>query len=451
MQQHQKGARGLVRLLAFAVGLVLLVLFANTHLIQTDTITALMMTEMKSRSNIELALVGSSIVQDHFNAPLISEQTGLTAFSASVPGLSLPGDIAITRELYRTNSPAYTVLVLEPYNFDATREDPKAQYRMMPFLTGLRARLDYYLDASSEDGLYFDRFFMFRDFGVTSIKDFLKTLGLRYDTQRTYERLLPNLNTSISYSGSGFLRRLSEPNAEELVRNSMFYEEPPYFGYEYEIYDYSKDALLRYRDLCMQKGSELLIVISPNLTAHALAEPGFLPFSDSLMRFCSEQGIPCYNFMYAKPELLGHLDAYYYDLYHMNGEGADKLSTAFSAFFNRYTAGEDVSGLFYANRQEYLASIDFITNAWLIYDEESQVYAAESNRGSSVTPLYRFAAIDSDGRETILRDYAEERFLTADMLPEGCSLRVYAVPADAPDASPVYYDYTDKAALEAQL
>ena len=84
--------RGLLRLAAFLLGLALIVAFANTFCIKTDIYAALTMAEVKARSDIEVAFVGSSIVRDHFNAALISEQTGRKAFSAAVPGLSRQGE-----------------------------------------------------------------------------------------------------------------------------------------------------------------------------------------------------------------------------------------------------------------------------------------------------------------------------------------------------------------------
>ena len=117
-----KNIRSFLRFGAFLLILVLVVLLANAVLIQTDTYSALPLAELKNRDDIDLAVVGSSIVGEHLNANLVSEQTGLTAFSASVPSLSLQGEIALTREIYRKNSPAYTVLSLEPYNLHSAKE-----------------------------------------------------------------------------------------------------------------------------------------------------------------------------------------------------------------------------------------------------------------------------------------------------------------------------------------
>ena len=348
--------RPFLRFAAFFLVLALAVALANTCLIQTDTFVALMMDELKNSRDIELAVVGSSIVRDHFNAALISEQTGRKAFSAAVPGLSLQGELALTRELYRQNSPEYTVLVVEPYNFNTAKEDPNAFFKLSPFLSGVQNRLTYFMDACREDGDYLNRLFLFREFGAQSPADVAKTVALRLNAQSEYARLRPTMDSTVAYAGGGFLRHTSGESAETLIRETVLREPDP--GYPCELFDASKAFLARYKALCAEKGSHLIVVLSPNLTAHALAEPGFLPYGESLMRYCRENDIPCFNFQYAKAEYLQNLDGYYYDLYHMNGTGADLFSAFFARFFNAYTSGEDVSGWFYADQAQYLASID---------------------------------------------------------------------------------------------
>ena len=121
-----------------------------------------------------------------------------------------------------------------------------------------------------------------------------------------------------------------------------------------------------------------------------------------------------------------NLDAYYYDLYHLNGEGADKFSAFFARFFNAYVGGEDVDGWFYADSAEYLASVDHVTNAWLM--RRGDQFVADCNRGTQVTPLYRFC-LSTDGVQTLLRDYSEDNTLPVSAVPAGSSVFVYAVPA----------------------
>ena len=457
MKRHPK-LRGFVRLGLFALGFVLLLLFADTHLIQTDTIARLTLHEMQERSDIDLALVGSSIVRDHFNAQLITENTGKTAFCATVPTASLPASIALTRELYRTNSPEWVVLVTEPYNFQTVRESTEAQYKLMPYLSDPANMLDYYLRASREDGYYLDRLLMFRGFGAQSLSDVVKTIGLRYFPEQTYERLRETMDKTVSYQGSGFLRHETDERADELIRTVQ----REYTGYTYELLDGSREQLEHYKQLCEENGSRLMVVIYPNHTAHALAEPGFLDYNDSLMDWCEEMGVPCFNFSFARPELMPNLDAYFFDLYHMVGEGADILSEAFCRVFNAYTASEDVSGLFYANRWAYLDSVDFTTNVWLTeygpdgewnpaleqdearvraLAETQDVYMADCNHYVMYTPEYRFVLKNADGSETLLQDYgADTLYACAPGALSGQTLRVYARIQGHEENGEVWYD-----------
>ena len=70
-----KTLRGLLRLAAFGLCFVPVLLFANTFLIKTDTYARLTLAEMKQRSDIDMVFVGSSIVRDHFNAEMITKET----------------------------------------------------------------------------------------------------------------------------------------------------------------------------------------------------------------------------------------------------------------------------------------------------------------------------------------------------------------------------------------
>ena len=457
MKTHLRGA---AKLAAFLLGFLALTVFANRYLIMTDTFAALTMHEMKSRSDIEVAVIGSSIVRDHFNVDLIEEETGLETFDATIPTASLPASIALLKELYRTNSPEWVVLVTEPYTFETVREATEAQYKLLPYLSDFSNRLEYLLRNAREDGYYMNRLFMFRRFGASSLKEVIKTIGMRHWPEQTYQWLLPTIDPSVSYMGSGFVRQESEKRPDDEIRERMQRE---YTGYKYKLYKGSREQLLEFKQLCEDNGSKLIVAISPNLTAHALAEPGFLDYNDSTMAFCLEQGIPCYNFAYAKPELMPNLDEYYFDLYHMVGEGADIFSRAFARVFNAHAAGEDVSHLFHENRWQYADAIDFITNAWVhVYRngdkwdgasahrkkailplaEEHDVFLAECNKGTYVVPEYKFVLKNEDGSETLLADYSETGYyLSEPGALDGRTMRIYCRAKDQENTKEHWYDY----------
>jgi len=458
MNRHPN-LRRLLKLSAFLLGFVLLILFADLHLIKTDTIASLTMHEMKQRNDIELAFVGSSIVRDHFNAPMITEQTGKNTFCATIPTASTPGSIALMRELYQTSSPEWVVLVTEPYNFQTAQESTEAHYKLAPYLSDFSNLLDYFLRVGKEDGLYLDRLLMFREFGVDSLSDAIKTIGLRYAPEAAYKRLLPTLDPTIVYKGSGFLRHETEERADALFREGVqrVYEE-----HVYDLFDRSKEHLLAFKQLCEENGSKLMIVIFPNHTAHSLADKSFMELNDSLMDFCDEQDILCFNFSLAKSELMPRLDAYFYDLFHMVGEGADILSTAFSRVFNAYTSGEDVSSLFYENRWHYLDELNITTNCWItpfeagdqwnqaLYQDEERVrqlaenhdvFLADCNHYTQFTPEYRFVLKQADGSEELLQDYGADTLYACEKgTLAGKTLRLYARIQENKSGGEVWYD-----------
>ena len=448
----------LAKLALFFLGFALLIAFANTHLIQTDTIARLTIHEMQQSDDIELALVGSSIVRDHFNAQLITGETGKKAFCATVPTASMPASIALTRELFETNSPEWVVLVTEPYNFITVREAREAQYKLMPFLSDPANMLDYYLRTCKEDGYYLERLLMMRGFGAQNFSDVLKTIGLRYFPEQTYRRLLPDMDPTVSYQGSGFLRHETDERADDLIRTII----REYTGYYYELFDGSKQQLELYKQICEENGAKLMVIIYPNHTAHALAEPGFMEYNDSLMKFCAEMGVPCFNFSFAKPELMPNLDGYFFDLYHMVGEGADILSNAFSRVFNAYAAGEDVGHFFYENRWQYLDSLNFTTNCWITaFDPDSEwdlaleqdearvrelaaeydVFLGDCNHYVMFKPEYKFVLLEGDGSETLLQDYGVDTlYACAPGMLNGQTLRLYARIAGHESSGEVWYD-----------
>ena len=54
-------------------------------------------------------------------------------------------------ELYRKNSPEWTILVIEPFTVDSAREGIEGQYDLLPFLSSPFEQLRYYYSVAKED------------------------------------------------------------------------------------------------------------------------------------------------------------------------------------------------------------------------------------------------------------------------------------------------------------
>ena len=436
--------RGILRIAAFCLCLLLFLIAADFLLVQTDSITAITITEMKQRDDIQLAVVGSSVVRDHFNEALITEETGMESFSVAVAGSGFQTFTAMTEELYKTSSPEIVALVIEPYNFDTAREDPMPSYKTMPWLTGIGTRLRYYISNTRTDGYWIDRALIFRDFGAESFADIKKTISFHLDPYGTFAAYQDTLKAEhAEYMGAGFLRHNVAADLSTVIRQQMLGE--PDGGYDYPLLEESKEMMLAFRDLVVSHGSRLLVIISDNHTSHALAEPDYLRYIDHVEDFCAENGMECYNLFYAKEELLPNLDNTFYDLYHMTGEGADQESHAFARIINAVRAGEDISGWFYHRNWEYKETVTWIVNTW-VHPKKKGTFTAGCNTGSMVHPEYRFVLLDADGNETLLRDYEggkDGAVIKNVTLPENTNLRVYARLQEHPEQEPVWFDYPD--------
>ena len=437
----------MLRLLAFMAVFLAFLVLADFFLVETDSVVAATVREMQHSDDIELAVVGSSVVRDHFNERMIREKTGLRSFSVTGPGASFQSLAAFTEELYKTNRPSLIALILEPYNFNTAREDPQAQYKLMPWLTGVKTRLSYYLANARTDGSWLDRALMFREFPAETLASVQKTIGMRFDPKNTFDSVQKDL-TDVRYEGFGFLRHLTEPDLSDTIRREMIAEADD--GYDYPLLSESKRMLLSYRDLVESHGSRLIVFISDNHTAHALAEPEYLRYMQHIMEFCRDQHIECYNLFYAKEEYLPNLDSFFYDLYHMTGEGADIQTAFFCRLLNAIRSGEDVSGWFYEKDWQYRESVTWITNCWV--HPVGGGFAAGCNTGSMVTPQYRFLLQSAEG-SIVLSDWSGTDKVKLS-LPEDAVLRVEARLSEHPEQAPVYFEYPtdyDYAASHSEL
>ena len=426
----------ILRAAGFLLGLWLLLGLANTFLVKTDTLSYLSLHEMTHRDDVQLAFVGSSVARNHFVPDVIMEETGLASYNVAHPYMSMPGSLALAKVMFDHHDPEYTVLVAEPYMFEATRESTQTQFRVMSFIKNPLDRLSYYIDLCLQDERWLDRALLPRQYAVDSVEDFLKTLRHHTDVSPYFEHYAQyaGTNASSTYRGSGFM--YPNPAAEESERLRLAAGRAAASGIT-ALPEYSQRAILRFKKLCEKNDSKLMVVIFPYLTASLLSTPDYLTYNALLRSFCAENDIPCFDFTLAKEELMPSLDAYYENVEHMSYPGAELFTRAFCRVFAMQNAGEDVCDLFYQTTEEYLASITRVTNVWF-KSAEPGAYIASCNHGSAVTPEYAFAAIAKDGSETMLREYAADPAYAGD-IPEGTMLRVYAR-AQGSEEEAVYFD-----------
>jgi len=356
----KKNALFLLRAALFLLILLALVVFGNRFLIQQDTIAYLTMEEIHSRTDIETAIIGSSVAQLHFDPAIIESHTGDETMCATITNLGLPGMLAMTREIFHTNSPETVVLVVEGFTFQHVSEDIQTQFKLMPHLTSLSTKREYFHNLMRHDGLWLERMLMMNSFGLASWTDVYKAFALRRDAKAYFDTLLDEFGDPMTYT-SGYVPALEEADIAPIVREELGLSDDHAGG----MIDFCCEMLLAIRDVCAENGAELLVIAYPALSVHAVAEPFYLEYLDLARQFCRENDIPFYNFTYARETFMPCLDEYFFDLHHFNKAGADIFSDAFGRFLVMLERGEDVEPLFKYSRYEYIESLGDKRDMWL--------------------------------------------------------------------------------------
>lgn len=431
-----------LRFFAFFIIPVLVLTLANDIMLKRDAIAYYTFRELESRNDIEVALMGSSIVFNNVNPAIITEITGKETFNVSSAFLNMTGVQAAAKFMYKHNQPEHVVLMLEQETLIDPQENIQAQQRLLPLLKDPLISLSYLIENCMLDGRIFDRLLMFRTQQITSIEDLRLRRLLEQHPVEYYDRYI-RFNPSGSYQGLGFTRI----SRELTMLRQMEYQtiRPEAFDTQKGLRPQTVRQLLAFKKLCEKHGSKLMIIMAPTLTVRMLSHDGVAEKNRALADFCREYDIPYIDFTLAKPEFMASLDPYYFDWNHLNGSGADLYSRSLAECLKLYFAGESIDHLFYSSVDEYLNRIDFITNVWITerFGSQEDTYTAACNRGNGVPAQYCFMLKNDDGSMTLVRDYSEDPVLT---VPAGTyrdkALCTFVRNPAKPESSPVFFELT---------
>lgn len=440
MKGEKEGMGQWIRLVAFFLIPAALVAVFNQILIPPHEGVYYAFYELSQRDDVEIAIVGSSVVQTDFNPNLISDRLDMEVYSVAAGHMALQGATAATKVMYKTNRPRYICLVIEPDTFAEQGENRQTQQMLLPHTMDPVIGIPYYLDLCSQDGKYFERLFVFRSFMAKSLEDVGRAIKMRMNPEKYYAE--SEFGRSGYYKGRGYGTKGTEGNGDAMLR---FMSLRPVGDYAIsdKISTYAKKKLLEYKALCERHGSQMIVVMPPNMIAHALAKDGFAQKHVELANFCKAQDIPYFNFYFAKESFLPRLDQYYADVLHMDYRAADIFSEKFADVMRRYMEGEETEQLFYHTTEEFINSIHCITNVWMDkaveYDQE--VYTADCLRGASVIPEYSFYAVDQNGAMEQLQPYSQKNTYTCPARAYADRrIRVYARPKGSEEMSTIFYD-----------
>lgn len=397
--------------------------------------------DLAQRDDVELAIIGNSIVQTDFNPNIITEITGIETFDISVGATTMPGALTAARIMYQSNQPKYVCLVFEPEMLSAPIEPLYPQMYLMPHAVHPFISIPYYLDLCRQDGMYLERLFLFRYFEGMTWENVKNAIAIRLDTEKYFAQSETGIKGN--YRGRGYCREMVEGQGEAILRFIEMRKPIGDLRMEPGLDKYSCDKLLEYKRLCEKNGSQLIVIMAPNMLVNALSKEGYVQKGIELGEFCGENGIPFLNFYLAKKEFIPRLDSYFLDNNHMDYRGADIFSEKFAQVMRDYLDGKEISHYFYQSAEEFFVSIDCITNTWI--DEErgktEDTYIADCLKGDLVVPEYSFYLVEDDGTHHLLQPYSNKAtYVCSSGELSGKRLRVYARPHGNTEQSRIFFD-----------
>ena len=186
------------------------------------------MAEVKARSDIEVAFVGSSIVRDHFNAEMISKEIGKTCFALGIPcAACCRAIIASTTRAVPQKQPGMDDTGHRAvHRWTAPRRASRGNTICCPILSSPFEQRPLLSTASAkEDGWYVDR-----AVHVPRLTPSIRSASSWRPSActcwpfRTYEKIRnPTLDPRMTYMGSGYCalrHRMSAPRKWSANRSS---------------------------------------------------------------------------------------------------------------------------------------------------------------------------------------------------------------------------------------
>lgn len=144
------------------------------------------------------------------------------------------------------------------------------------------------------------------------------------------------------YRGDGFVYSNGcNPITEKNIKNQKRYD----FSDKVPVGENYREYMEKIIELCKKNDIKLVLLEHPMLRKNTDSLVGYANYVSYMYGIAEKYGIEYWNFNLYKGDI-GITDSDYLDITHLNGEGAEKYTKAFSQVAKMYNDGEDVSSLF---------------------------------------------------------------------------------------------------------
>ena len=344
--------RRLAGALAFAALTAVLCLGLNFLLVDDiHAYTRVMLGELYAQSGqIDTLFLGSSHCYRSFDPALVDENLGTNSFNAGSSQQLPDGSYYLLRQALAQNDldTVYLETFFTGYNQEASSNVPLACYLLTDYMDPLSVDRYAYLWEMGGLAAFLDLIFPARH-SIVSPEDlpelWLAKLSDGYDITNYSYVTYPEEGEA--YRGDGFVYTSGTPPygfgaVMDLDPNAPLSE----FGWS---------NLARITQLCRQEGVEIVLVTAPLPSAFADHTAHYQAYVDAMKTYAAENNLQYWDFtLFRDPDLLALEFDDFSDAHHLNGQGAEKFTTAFCQVVKAYKQGQDVDRFFYDTLEEKL-------------------------------------------------------------------------------------------------
>lgn len=410
--------------------------------------------------NIDMVYLGSSFTQEAFNPAIIDESLGTSSYNMGSSGQSLNQTYLALEQAIEKKQIKRAVLAIGVYSLQERKNDA---YRAT-FIYSMKSGLGP-LERLKAD---FDFMFEERYTGEAVSINFLFPWIYKHTSP---ENLLNNTKANINIllgkddyiqEGTG-KDKLDCNGTEDVYKHTVMYK-----GYvtTNRLVNYNKignkntkttfkspaaeksyEELDKICKLCRDNDVDLIVVSIPRPSFDLISYGDkYFEYTENWKSFFAERDVDYYDFDMVKPEYFEQKEGYFADFEHLNLDGANAFCSFFADFLKERESGADMEDYFYT-KEEYLASIDYITNIYFTAKsvEEGILLKANAYHGTGVEVEYQFTRKNPEtGEYEILQDYnsTSEYLLRNVKESEEYRIRVNARKAGSDKNYERYYEKT---------
>ena len=358
----------------------------------------------KNGGTIDLVFLGDSRTHRAFDPKIFEQEPEFGAvFNASSGLQPIRASYFMLKEITKRYHPKYVVVGLTTTLFNQDTTLPK-----LIVLDRLHGRTKW-------------------EFLKSGFKpeEYLNAVSLcyRFRNNLTAEKIAENISEKKEIKSNGYSENLNYP---DLYTDSGFiysYLSGNVENTEPAAYDTSKidpeklKYLKKIIDFCEREGIRLFFVTPPTAMVNMYTITNYQEVTDFFSRFAEERGIPYHNLNYLRDREKWLGDQLMFDAGHVNGKGAEAVSSKYAGILKAEIEGTKPQGLFLNDAEAIKADVNRIlaVGANITITNLTATIHISSTQTVNIKPLYRILFSLDDENYIPLTEWSEETEHRLDM------------------------------------